>query len=153
MRFETGLAVEYVKFLMDEERYSDVEDILRVLARDDDLTDPVIRALVATCVDPDSIRVLEERADEQDSIASVVLGLEPGYSSTLASSEAVSSGSIHTFPEEPDVLVDSFGTDWYRVFPPERLAELATHQALVLPRECSERLSYWFCRWSRDGTS
>ena len=85
MRFDSGLAVKYAKSLMDAERYNDVENILREMVRDNDLTDPIKRALVSTCIDPHSIRMLEERANNLDSQASLIVDLTPRYSSAFAS--------------------------------------------------------------------
>ena len=133
MRFETDLGNKYVKSLMDAERYSDVENILREVVRGGDLTDPIVRSLVSTCIDPHSIRMLEERAEGQNSLANPIVDLIPKYSSALSSRETASSVDRILFPEEPDELVESFGPDWHLEFPPERLEELVTHESLVWP--------------------
>ena len=148
LRFDSGLAVKYAKSLMDAERYNDVENILREMVRDNDLTDPIIRALVSTCIDPHSIRMLEERANNPESQASPIVNLTPRYSSAFASREKASTESISPFPGQPDKLIESFGRDWHLEFPPDRLEGLVTQESLVWPHDRAKRLSYWLLRWS-----
>ena len=74
IRFEPGLAVNYVRELMDTEEYSDAESVLQELVRTGGLTDPIVRALVSTCIEPQSIRILEERREGPNLTTSEILG-------------------------------------------------------------------------------
>ncbi len=144
---EPALAVNYLKELMDSEQYGHVESILNVLARDGDLEDPVVKALVSTCISPDSIRIIEERANNSDQSAREMLDLPPGFSSTYSRRESDSSGTSGFFPGDSDAMSEFAGPEWHLEFPPERFHELVNNDALSTPTKRSDVLSIWLCRW------
>ena len=144
LRFDPSLAIGYMTSLMDAEKYEDVEEVLHDLVRTGDLTDPVVGALVSTCVEPDAIRLLEERATALDPLAKEILGLRPGFSANFAKRD--------TGPRRgADFEGDSAGTrpkDRYLEFPPEQLDELVRSDGLVLPTARADELCAWLCRWA-----
>ena len=150
LRFEPGMAINYVRDLMDTEEYSDAESILQELVRTGDLTDPIVKALVSTCIEPQSIRILEERGGGPNLTTSEILRLAPGFSATLAENEQTSSGENSPFPEKTDPLIERFGLDWQLNFPPDQLKELVKDEALTRPSNRSEKLASWLFHWSNS---
>ena len=61
---DPDVAVDYLTFLMDNELYWDIQRVFKELVSTGDMNDPRIMVLVNTCIDPDSIGVLERRAGQ-----------------------------------------------------------------------------------------
>ena len=150
IRFEPRLAFNYVRDLMDTEEYSDAESVLQELVRTGDLTDPIVRSLVGTCIDPHSIRILEERGDIANLATSEILSLVPGFSSKYAENKRASSGENSPFPQRTDPLIERYGQDWQLNFPPDQLKELVKDEALTWPSNRSEKLASWLFHWSNS---
>ncbi|MYB42507.1 MAG: ATP-binding protein [Chloroflexi bacterium] len=147
LRFDADLAIRYMKALMDSERYQDVDGVLRDLVRSADLANPELRDLVSTCIDPDSIRFLEDRARNSDQSASELLELSPRYSSSLAEVDAGSVTST-TGDDIARVASDSGRAHRHVDFPPERLADLVRSEALAWPLDRERELSAWLDSWA-----
>ena len=153
LRFDPALAKGYVKWLMDAEQYSDVEEVMKYLARTGDLTDPTVRALVSTCIGPESIRILENRASQSDTFAEQVLDLDPGFSyirterDTESPERTAPDGAFVGRPAPND-------PDRHLKHPPSRLAKLIQSKASAGLYDLADELCAWLCSWadSEDGT-
>ena len=145
LRFDPDLAVRYVRALMDAEQHHDVEAVLRDLVRSGDLADPNVRALVSTCIDPDSIQLLEARAAGEP-FAREILDLSPRYSSSLGETHEGStpSSAADELGAGPDAASQS---RQYLEFPPERLGELLRSDELTPPFYRERGLSEWLSAW------
>ena len=148
LRFDPALGVDYVSSLMDAEEYSAIQEVLNHLVQNGDLADPVLRALVSTCIDPISIRHLEERVGGSEPFAKEILDQEPGFSSSLApetynSTAGEGSGAYYSWmdsdPEDPDRHLN---------FPPDQLGQLVTSNDITSPFERADELCSWLCYWA-----
>ena len=148
LRFDPDLAIRYMKALMDAEQYGSVENVLHDLVRNGDLTDAGTRALVSTCIDPDSIRLLQGRADDSDQFASEVLELHPSYSSSLAETYATSESSMVSLDDSDEGSSLATRSRQNLEFPPEQLAELMMSEELSWPIDRERRLSEWLHSWA-----
>lgn len=148
LRLDPRLATVYMKSLMDAEQYGDVEKVLRDLVETGDLTDPVVRALVSTCVEPDPIRILEERASGSDPLAEAILEISPGFSANFAEENSAPPASSDPEADSARTTPDSVGPIHYAEFPPERLDELVRSDALAWPANIADELCSWLCHWA-----
>ncbi|MDE0529106.1 MAG: ATP-binding protein [Truepera sp.] len=148
LNFDPSLGRIYVKSLQDAEKYRVVEEILHDIVRTGNLSDPVVRALVSTCIEPEAIRLIEERAEASDLFAQDVLDLNPQFSASLADSGTRSPVSTKSPSRSDDSVPSSTGADPYLQFPPERLDELITSQGLARPHQRATELWTWFCSWA-----
>ena len=147
LRIDQSLGIAYVQSLMDDEQYSDVEEILHNLVDTGDLDDPVVRALVSTCIEPRSIRRLERRAAEEGASAKRILDLKPSFSSRLASTDSPSVNS--EFSEAIlETSSESRGPDTYLAYPPERLDQFVRLDTHDRPDTRADELCAWFCQWA-----
>ena len=148
MRFDPALGVDYIRSLMDEEGYIDVQDIMNHMVENGDLSDPVLRALVSTCIDPVSIRKLEERDGNSRPFAKEILGMEPGFSSNLApdtNNSAAGSGYNSASNRMGPAPVDP---NRHENFPPRRLGQLVSSSDLTFPSKRASELCAWLCYWA-----
>ena len=147
LRFDPSLAVDYLKWLTDAEKYGVVQEVSTELVEIGDLSDPVVRALVSTCIEPHSIRLLEERASGSDLFAEQILQLTPKFSTSLTDrdSETATSAYPNGHPLESD---DSSDPDRHLEYPPECLPELLQTEALSSPYARSEEICAWLCYWA-----
>ena len=148
LRLDPRLAIVYMISLMDAEQYGDVEEVLRDLVETGDLTDPVVRALVSTCIEPDSIRLLEQRASGSDPLAEAVLGVSPGFSANFAEEGPGPPASSDPEADSARTTPDSVGPVHFAEFPPERLDELVRSDALARPAALADELCSWLCHWA-----
>ncbi len=148
LRFDLGIAVDYVSSLMDAEQHRKVEEILRELVRTGDLADPTVRALVSTCIDPDSLRLLESRENQGEPLAMAVLGLTPQFSAEPLESDSDSpAGTVTNLtPDAP--MAGSTDRERYLDFAPEELDQLIQSGASDWPSSRSRALSAWLCCWA-----
>ena len=148
LRFDPNLGTAYMQWLMDAEKYSDVNDVMRELASIGDLTDPVVRALVSTFVDPQSIRVLEERAAGSNLIAQEILAFAPMFSADFAERDTHPLESVAVASNSAGKGFGSGGTDRYLEFPPEQIDQLVRSLELAWPIARGDELFAWLCRWA-----
>ena len=147
--FDPSLAVGYIKSLMDTEHYGDVEGILDNLVRTGDLADPIVNALVSTCIEPHSLRLLEERAMTSDSLAEDLLELSPGFSAYRGERDTGSLAGNDSLRNPAGTRSDSTEPDRYLNTPPERLHQLVRSDSLVWsPFAQAEKLCSWLCCWA-----
>ena len=144
LRFDPSLAVDYLKWLTETEQYGVVEEVATELVQTSDLSNPVVRALVSTCIEPHSIRLLEERASGSDLFAEQILQLTPRFSTSLTDqgSETATSPYPNGYP------LESVDPDRHLKYPPECLPELMQTEATASPHARSEEVCAWFCYWA-----
>ena len=142
LRFDPSLAVDYLKWLTDAEQYSVVQDVATELVQTGDLSDPVVWALVSTCIEPNSIRLLKERASGSDPFAEQVLQLTPRFSTSLTDrdTETPTSTPLAGGPLE---TADASDPDHHLKYPPERLSELLQADSLSSSYARSEEICSW----------
>ena len=148
MRFDPALGVGYIRSLMDEEGYFDVQEIMNHLVENGDLSDPVLRALVSTCIDPVSIRNLEESDGGSEPFAKEILGIEPGFSSSLAPETYDSTAGTGRTSDFSWMEPDPVDPNRHKEFPPERLDQLVSSSDLTLPSKRADELCSWLCYWA-----
>ena len=149
LELDPDLAVAYLTFLMDNEQYSDVQQVLQELVSTGDLNDPNIRALVNTCIDPDSIELLERRAGQSYEPAAEVVALMPRYSSNLSQGTVERSMRDPSEEDTPSWTPrDGISPEECLKFPPEDLGEFIIQEGSDGPYWLSESLCTWLCRWS-----
>ena len=148
LRFDTGPAVENLMLLMDDEQYWDVQQALRELVSTGDLTDPDIRALVSTCIEPDAIESLLERAGESYEPAGEVLDLMPRYSSNLSRANVERAAGQDDGDAHGWATKDALNTEQCLEYPPERLDELIRRGSLDSPYNLGNALCTWLCCWA-----
>ena len=148
LRFDAGLAVDYVGSLMDTEQHSEVEDILREVVRTGDLAAPTVRALVSTCIDPDSLRLLESREKRGEQFATAVLGFTPQFSAPSLENDSDSPTDTDTNLTPDDPVAGPTDRERYLEFAPEDLEQLVQSSASAWPRARSGTLSAWLCCWA-----
>lgn len=147
LRFDPSLAVDYLKWLTEAEQYGVVQEVAAELVQTGDLSNPVVRALVSTFIEPQSIRLLEERATGSDRFAEQILQLPPRFSSGLTDRDSETAASA--YPNgSPLGSVDSSDPNRHLKYPPERLSELLETEALASPYARSEELNAWMCYWA-----
>ena len=146
---DPGLAVGYLTFLMDNERYLDIQQVIKELVSTGDLSDPNVRALVNTCIDPDSIELLEQRAAQPYEPAAQALALTPRYSSHLSQGNVERSMRDPSEEDTPSWTPrDGISPEECLKFPPEDLGEFIKREGSDGPYWLSESLCTWLCRWS-----
>ena len=147
LRFDPSLTVDYLKWLTEAEQYGVVQEVAAELVQTGDLSNPVVRALVSTFIEPQSIRLLEERASGSDLFADQILQLQPRFSSghTDRDSETETSAYQNRSPLES---VASSDPDRHLRYPPECLPELLQTEALSSPYARSEEICAWLCYWA-----
>ena len=149
LQLDPSFAVAYLTFLMDHEKYWDVQRVLKELVSTGDLNDPNIRALVNTCVDPDSIELLEQRASQRYEPAEEALALMPRYSSRFSrenldrSMRSSSEEDTHSYTPRDGVSLEEC-----LKYPPEDLGEFIQREGSDAPYWLSESLCTWLCSWS-----
>lgn len=148
LRFDSGIAVDYVGSLMDAEQHSDVEEILRELVRTGDLAAPAVRALVSTCIEPDSLRLLESRENQGEPLAMALLGLTPKFSAESLESDSDSPADTVTNLTPDDPIAGATDRERYLDFAPEELDQLVQSSASDWPSSRSAALSAWLCCWA-----
>ena len=148
LRLDPGFAVGYLTFLMDNEQYRDIQQVLKELVSTGDLNDPDVRALVNTCIDPDSIELLERRAGQAYEPAAQALALMPRYSSQL------SQGNVERSMRSPSAEAtrswtpkDGISPEECLKYPPEDLGEFIQREGGDGPYWLSESLCTWLCCW------
>ena len=147
---DPDLAVAYLTFLMDNEQYSDVQQVLKELVSTGGLNDPNVRALVNTCIDPDSIELLERRAGQAYEPAAQALALMPRYSSRFSrenlersmpgSSEEDTHGWTPKNGISPEKCLE---------YPPENLDDFIQREGSDGPYWLSQSLCTWLCCWAK----
>ena len=149
LRYDLDLAVSYLKLLMDNEQYWDVQEILSEITLVGDLADPVVRALVSTCIEPDAIHLLEERAGQPYGPAEEVLALMPRYSSTFSRMKVDrTKGIVSVYNELSRATSEATKTVQWLEYPPERLDDLVHKEGLNSPYDLGEALCSWLCHWA-----
>ena len=152
LHLDPDLAVDYLTFLMDNELYWDIQRVLKELVSTGDLNDPSIRALVNTCIDPDSIELLERRAGQSYKPASEALALAPRYSSKFSRKNF--ERSIRSSSEEDShswTPRDGISVEECLKYPPEDLGKFIQREDNDLPYRLSESLCTWLCCWAKTG--
>ncbi len=144
LRFDLGIAVDYVSSLMDAEQHSDVEEILQELIRTGDLADPTVRALASTCIDPDSLSLLEAREKRGEPFATAILGLTPQFSAKSLDSDSDSQAETNRALTADDPIAG----ERYLEFAPDDLGQLVQSSATAWPSARSTALSAWLCCWA-----
>ena len=152
VRSDADLAVKYVKSLTDDEKYGDVEDVMREIVRDGDLADPVIYSLVSTCNEPSLIRILEERASSGDEMAVELLRLPPGFVSSFPDNDASSDTQYQSLVDEPLDDGDLSGPDWHLKYPPSDLDRLIERISPANQSQIACQLASWLCVWAEAGS-
>ena len=146
---DPNLAAAYMTFLMDNEHYSDIQQVLEELVSFGDLTDPVVRALVSTCIDPDAIESLERRAGQPDEPAAETLALTPRYSSRLSRRNVErsirNSAGEHANNWTPG---DGISPEKCLEYPPKDLDEFIRREGSDVPYWLSQTLCMWLCCWA-----
>ena len=142
LALDQQLGVEYLAWLLDVEEFHHVEAILNDIVRHGDLLDPVIRALAATCIDPESIYALEQRREDASLKVDELLDLSPKYSATLAEANTHSSNSPRFDVEANDK------TDKYRTYPPDQLREFIQSEELAWIPTRGQELCSWLISWA-----
>lgn len=147
---DPDLAVAYLTFLMDNEQYSDVQQVLKELVSTGDLNAPDVRAIVKTCIDPDSIELLERRAGQAYEPAAQALPLMPRYSSRFSrenverlmssSSEEDTHGWTPKNDSSPEKCLE---------YPPEDLDGFIQREGSDGPYWLSQSLCTWLCCWAK----
>ncbi|MDE2744755.1 MAG: dsDNA nuclease domain-containing protein [Chloroflexota bacterium] len=140
--FDQQLGVEYLAWLLDTEEFHDVESVLNDIVRNDDLTDPVLRALVATCIDPESLYALEQRRDDASLRIQELLDLSPRYSATLAEANTRSSDDRSFAPSADE------NNDKYLTYPPDQLDKLIESEDLAWIPTRGKALCMWLVAWA-----
>ena len=146
---DPGLAVAYLTFLMDNEQYSDIQQVLKELVSTGNLTDPDVRALVSTCIDPDAIELLERRAGQSYEPAAEVVALMPRYSSNLSrgnverSTRSSSEEDAHSRTPR-----DGISPEKCLDYPPENIGEFIQREGGDAPYWMSKSLCMWLCCWA-----
>ena len=148
LRFDPPLGSDYVRSLMDEEQYSNVQEVMNHLVENGDLSDPVLRALVSTCIDPISIRTLEERAVGSESFVEEILKLGPGFSSSLAPETHNSTTDEESSSYFSWMQSDPVDPGRHLYFPPDQLGQLTIKDDLASPLERADELCSWLCYWA-----
>ena len=143
LRFDPGLAVDYLTWLTETEQYGVVEEVATELVQTSDLSNPVVRALVSTCIEPHSIRLLEERASGSDLFAEQILQLTPRFSTSLTDQDSETA----TRPYPNGYPLESVDPDRHLKYPPECLPELMQTEALASPYARSKEICAWLCYW------
>ena len=141
------MAVNYLKWLTDVEEYGVFEAVVTELVKLGDLSDPIVRALVSTCIEPHSIQILKNRASGSDPFAEQVLQLSPGFDTSPKGrdTETLQRADV---TESPDKTSESSNPDRHLKYPPERLPELLQSEALSSSYARSEEFCAWLCRWA-----
>lgn len=152
VRSDVDLAVKYVKSLTDDEKYGDVEDVMDSFVRDGDFTDPVVYSLVSTCIEPSSIRILEERASSGDEMAVEILRLSPGFSSDSLNDDASSDTDYRSLMDEPLDDGDLSGPDWHLNYPPADIDRLIERILPASQSQIAKQLASWLCLWAESGS-
>ena len=149
LRLDPELATRYLTTLMDEESYRHIQQTLEELVSTGDLTDPDVRALVSTCIDPRPIEILERRAAEGSEHVAETLSMTPGYSSTFSptNSQRSTNGSP---TDDMGTWTTSVGvsSDQCQEYPPEELGEFIRQQGDGSSYRVSQALCAWLCSWS-----
>ena len=151
---DPGLAVAYLTFLMDNEQYWDIQQVLKELVSTGNLTDPDVRALVSTCIDPDAIELLERRAGQPYEPAAETLALMPRYSSNLSqgnverSMRSSSEEDTHTWTPR-----DGISPEKCLEYPPEDLGEFIQREGSDIPYWLAETLCTWLCCWAETDSA
>ena len=142
LHLDPDLAVDYLTFLIDDELYWDVQQVLEELVSTGDLNDPNIGALVNTCIDPDSIEHLERRVGQSCDPAAAALALEPRYSSKF---------SRRNFEDDSHSWTPREGISMEEClkYPPEDIVKFIQREDNDLPYRLSESLCTWLCWWSK----
>ena len=149
LRLNPGLAVGYLTFLMDNERYWDMQQVLKELVSTGDLSDPDVRALVNTCIDPYSVELLEQRAAQPYEPAAQALALTPRYSSHLSQGNVERSMRDPSEEDTPSWTPrDGISPEECLKFPPEDLGKFIKREGSDGPYWLSESLCTWLCCWS-----
>ena len=134
---------------MDNERYWDMQQVLKELVSTGNLTDQDVRALVSTCIDPDAIELLERRAGQSYEPAAEVVALTPRYSSKLSLGNV--ERSMRSSSEEDThswTMRDGISREKCLKYPPEDLGEFIQREGGDVPYRLSESLCTWLCWWS-----
>ncbi len=136
------LGIEYLAWLLDIEEFHHVEAVLNDIVRKDDLADPVLRALVATCIDPEAIYALEQRRDDVSLRTQELLDLSPRFSATLAEANTRSSEN------RPFAASAEEDNTRYLAYPPDRLHELIESEDLAWIPTRGKALCSWLIAWA-----
>ena len=149
LRYDPGTADQYLKVLMDHEQYWDVQQALRELVSTGDLTNPDINALVSTCIEPDAIGSLLERARKSYEPAREVLDLMPRYSSNLSRMNVERAAGQDTDDDTHGwATKGALNAEQCLEYPPERLDELIRREDLDRPYSLGDALCTWLCCWA-----
>ena len=146
---DPDLAVAYLTFLMDNEQYSDIQQVFKELVSTGNLTDPDVRALVSTCIDPDAIELLERRAGQSYEPAAEVVALMPRYSSNLSRGN-VERSTRGSFEEDAHSQTprDGISPEKCLDYPPEDIGEFIQREGGDAPYWMSKSLCMWLCCWA-----
>ena len=151
LRFETDLAVRYVTTLLEDEKYADVEGTMREIVLHGNLAESAVNSLFSTCIQPSSIRSLEERASNGDLLADEMLRSLRGSFSVFLNGD--SETACHTETMIDDTLDDGDLADpgWHLNFPPEILDQLVKRISSARPSTIACKLTSWLRLWSESG--
>jgi len=111
----------------------------------------MVSALVSTCIDPETIRILEARVDQCGQSAERILEITPRFSANVTD-DAVDDGSSVNDTRNPALAVADRGTSVrFEDYPPDRIGELLQCEELEASYARSEILSEWLCHWAENG--
>ena len=149
---DPAIASVYIGSLMDTEHYHIVEDVLEYIVSNGDLSDPIVRALVSTCIEPQSIRILERRASDSNAFARQVLEVQPRFCQYPIEAEDESSKDDSVFnPSTRGNQVLQQPT-WSSKYSPQELYRLIESGLRSKPRSTiASELCSWLNRWSETG--